>query len=78
MARVFTKKGMARLEPDERRELMFMQMSPAGRNDGYVPDDCSYCDVCGDPILGSGGGLCGRCYGRWELLMNKLEGSRGE
>ncbi len=77
MARYNTKEGMARLTPDERRELMFMQMSPAGRNDGYVPDDCSYCDVCGDPILGSGGGMCRRCYARWETLMDKAESARG-
>lgn len=69
---VFTKEKMARLLPDERRELMWLQMSPSsGGRSAYLPDDCGECGACGDTCLGSG--WCPRCYKRHEALMEKME-----
>ncbi len=71
MARLFTKENMARLLPDERRELMYLQMSsPYGTRSDYLPEDCGECGACGDTCLGSG--WCRRCYERWRVLTKKM------
>ena len=70
--RRFSKESFAKLTPREGLELMQLQMSPgsgAYGGGGYLPDDCSECGACGDPILGSG--WCSRCYDRWEHLCRK-------
>jgi len=70
--RRFTKEAFARLAPDERRELMYLQMSPGSSGyggKGYLPEDCSECGACGEPMLGSG--WCSRCNRRWEYLSSK-------
>lgn len=75
MTRLFTKENMARLTRGERGEMMMLQMSPAGgaySAGGYLPDDCSECGACGEPILGSG--WCSRCGERFEELVSKAEG----
>ena len=36
---------------------------------GYLPDDCSYCSVCGNPMLGSG--TCSFCYKRYIAIIKK-------
>ncbi|KKK58711.1 hypothetical protein LCGC14_3041670 [marine sediment metagenome] len=71
MSGIFTKENMARLKPNERRELMQLQMSsPYGSRSAYLPDDCGECGACGDTCLGSG--WCQSCYKRYEHLMDKL------
>lgn len=76
MTHLFTKENMQRLTPDERRELMYLQMSHSGTAyggyDGRLPDDCSECGACGTPILGTG--WCHPCYERWEKLRSKALG----
>ncbi len=65
----------ANLTQDERRELMSIQTSPSyGRGSAYLPDDCSECGCCGEPILGSG--WCAACYERYERLMAKGRGEK--
>ncbi len=72
MAKLFTKEKMARLTQDERRELMVLQMSSSGESyggGGYLPEDCSGCGACGEPILGTG--WCDRCFDRFDYLTEK-------
>lgn len=64
---------MDRLTKDEQAELMMMQMSPSGtKYGGYLPDDCSECGVCGEPILGTG--WCQYHYKRFDFLVRKAIG----
>jgi hypothetical protein len=73
---VFTKECFARLEPQERGYLMHLQMSqgygPYGAG-GYLPEDCSECGACGEPILGVG--WCGTCSADYERLVAKALGA---
>lgn len=62
-----------RLTADERRELMALQMAPSGGSmggGGYLPEDCSECRACGQPMLGYPG-MCSACYRRWDALVTK-------
>jgi hypothetical protein len=71
-----TKQQWARLTKDERGELMRLQMSKHSTGyggGGYLPDDCSECGACGEPILGLG--WCSRCYNRFAALTQKAEKS---
>lgn len=73
MSRTFTQENFARLTPEERRELMVLQMSPSyGDRSSYLPDDCSGCGACGEPMLGSG--WCPHCSRRITELIEKMEG----
>ena len=64
-----------RLTQRERAELMRLQMSPAyGSNDGFLPDDCSYCRACGAPMLGYG--WCSFCSARFDELFDKAQGGK--
>ena len=68
-----TKAEWRRLTKAERRELMSIQMSPShGGGSAYLPEDCSGCGVCGEPMLGSG--WCSRCYARYDALTRKARG----
>lgn len=72
MARPFTKENFQRLTGFERAELMYLQMSQGSTaygGGGYLPDDCSECGACGEPILGTG--WCDRCDERYEELVAK-------
>lgn len=61
------------LTKDERREFMQYQTAPCGGGrSAYLPDDCSECPVCSQPVLGSG--LCQGCDKRFERLIAKGEG----
>ena len=74
MSGLFTKENMARLEPEERGELMRLQMSsPYGSRSAYLPDDCGECGACGDTCLGSG--WCQHCYERYTYLTDKMVGA---
>lgn len=67
------KKFWRNLTKRERSELMRLQMSPSyGGRDGYLPDDCSECGACGQPMLGSG--WCNYCLRRWQQLVDKAQG----
>jgi hypothetical protein len=60
------------LNKEERSQLMYIQMGYSGSGygaGGYLPDDCSECDSCGQPILGTG--WCDSCYNTWQRLFNK-------
>lgn len=70
MSRIFTKENMKRLTSDERRELMYLQMSPQGNRSAYLPDDCGECGACGDTMFGSS--WCPRCFERYDYLMDKM------
>jgi hypothetical protein len=61
-----------RLKKWERARLMQLQMSKSGSygGGGYLPDDCSECGACGQPMFGSGG-MCHACYREYEALMAK-------
>ena len=68
-----TKEQWARLSKNERSELV--RLERGGQGSGYsaggmLPDDCSECDACGEPTLGSG--LCSYCFLRWRELNDKL------
>ena len=72
MSRLFTKENMARLTRFERGEMMRLQMSHSGEaygGGGYLPEDCSECGACGEPILGTG--WCERCFDRFDELSRK-------
>ena len=59
----------------ERSELMALQTSrhtSGYGGGGYLPDDCSECGACGQPILGSG--WCSACYKRYDALVTKARG----
>jgi len=38
-------------------------------NDGYMPDDCSECAVCGDPCFG--GSSCTSCINEYQAILEK-------
>ncbi len=67
------KMDWSRLTKQERAEYMAIQTAPRGGRmggGGYLPDDCSECNYCGNPMLGYPG-LCGACYSRWKALKDK-------
>ena len=61
------------LTKNERRELMALQTSRSyGARSAYLPDDCSECGACGEPVFGSG--WCAYCWRRYDALMAKGRG----
>jgi hypothetical protein len=70
-----TKEFWRRLTAAERRELVALQFAKSGPygGGGYLPDDCSECGACGQPMLGSAG-MCGACYKRFVALCAKGHG----
>ena len=64
-----TKEWWAQLDPHERRRLAELQFSRSGRYGGYLPDDCSECSGCGNPMLGTG--MCRDCYNEYAFLVAK-------
>lgn len=67
-----TSEWWARLLPEERSILVWLEKLDArGGSSGssYLPDDCSECNGCGNPQMGSG--LCVRCLERIEELRAK-------
>lgn len=69
-----TKEWWARLSKPERIELVVLEKA-AGRGGvgcPYLPDDCSDCACCGNPVLGSG--LCSSCMTGLDYLIEKANG----
>ncbi len=63
-----TKQWWAQLAEDERAYLVYLERA-AGKYygmGGYLPDDCSECSACSQPMLGSG--LCPHCCNELETL----------
>ncbi len=64
------KRFWANLSKAERARLMYLQMAPAyTMSGGYLPDDCSECGACGEPMVGSG--HCNRCLNDYIALYDK-------
>jgi len=66
-----TKQWWSALSKAERSYLVYaerFQNSYSGMG-GYLPDDCSECRVCGDPMLGSG--TCTYCINKISKLITK-------
>jgi hypothetical protein len=70
------KKWWAALTKDERAELIWLEKSTHSTSSAYLPDDCSTCNGCGNPQLGSG--LCQNCANRLDELINKAEEMMGQ
>ena len=67
-----TKKWWKKLNKQERSYIVFFDKSNKSCGNyggGYLPDDCSECNVCGRPILGSG--TCQFCYKEYEKIIEK-------
>ena len=65
-----------RLNKGERIRLMYLQMNSRSgglSGGGYLPDDCSECGGCSQPMVGYGG-LCSDCYRDYERLVAKGRG----
>ena len=69
--RIFAKENFARLDENERADLMYLQMHPGGHRSAYLPDDCGECAACGDLTRG---GWCDQCYETFERLISKAIG----
>ncbi len=72
-----TKEWWARLTPEERSELVYIERNASQASvgwDGYLPDDCGECNVCGSPTMGT---TCMRCLDRWSELIDKANGKEG-
>lgn len=70
-----TKEWWARLDEYERSTLVYLERAQYRYygGGGYLPDDCSECSGCSEPMMGSGG-LCTHCSGRLEQLIAKGNG----
>ena len=70
-----TKEWWARLNKEERSTLVYFERHQYEYygGGGYLPDDCSECSGCGQPMVG-GGGLCSSCYDNLEKLIAKGNG----
>lgn len=65
-----TREWWARLEPEERSELVWLERAQS-HSTSYYPDDCVECGGCGCP---SRMGLCRDCDARLEELLAKANG----
>jgi len=67
-----TKEWWTRLTKQERHTLVAIERGGWGSSysaSGMLPDDCSDCDACGQPMLGTG--LCPKCTKELNRLINK-------
>lgn len=60
------------LTKNERRHLVGLMTAHGGGMGGYLPDDCSECTYCGQPILGYPS-LCRGCYNDYKALHDKAD-----
>ena len=66
-----TKQWWSRLSKRERSRLVELEhlgSGPYGAG-GYLPDDCTECNGCGEPQVGSG--LCSQCCREHKALILK-------
>lgn len=67
------KEWWARLSRKERKELVYLEKASNNYNSygggGYLPDDCSECSFCENPMVGIG--LCDKCSCRLNFLIRK-------
>ena len=64
----------AALSRTERSWLVIAERQPSYKPmGGDLPDDCSYCPVCGYPLQGSG--WCWDCIKRHQTIIAKAETS---
>ena len=70
-----TKEWWARLDKVERSCLVYLERAQYKyySGGGYLPDDCSECSGCSQPMLG-GGGLCSYCGDQLTTLIAKGNG----
>lgn len=63
-----------RLDKYERRRLVELERSGSGPygGGGYLPEDCTECQGCGQPQLGAG--LCRHCRREIDRLIAKANG----
>ena len=67
-----TKQWWAALDEPERSWLVRIERENWGSGygaGGYLPDDCSECSGCGQPMFGSG--WCSDCYTKWRRITEK-------
>lgn len=66
-----TKAWWAKLTSEERAYVCYFERhrNEIIHNDGYLPDDCSECPICGSPELG--GGVCTWCQNTYDRLIEK-------
>ena len=69
-----TKEWWNRLSKGERIRLVYLEHAPSGGygGGGYLPDDCSECGGCSQPMLGCG--LCQWCSRELSELIGKADG----
>jgi len=69
------KNWWSHLTKEERSTLVYLERSAnmCGSMGGYLPDDCSSCSACGNPMFGSGG-LCPWCSSELDELIRKADG----
>ena len=68
------KQWWAKLTKEERATLVYLER---GQNlssgmGGYLPDDCSSCGACGNPMHGYGG-LCPWCQSQLDAIISKAD-----
>lgn len=68
-----TKEWWHRLSKWERSRLVELERASSGPYGagGWLPDDCTECDGCGQPQIGSG--LCVNCLKEWQALIDKAD-----
>jgi len=68
-----TKKWWKQFNKAQRAYIVYFEKAGKESSDygggGYLPDDCSECAVCSQPMLGSG--TCQSCYGTYNAIINK-------
>jgi len=69
-----TKQWWSHLTKEERSTLVYLERSANhyGSMGGYIPDDCSDCSACGNPMMGCGG-LCSWCSSQLDELICKAD-----
>ena len=68
------KQWWSKLTKEERSQLTYLERGAnlGGSGGGYLPDDCSDCGACGNPMIGYGG-LCSMCQSQLDAIINKAD-----
>ena len=71
-----TKQWWAKLTIEERATLVYLErganLSGGMGGGGYLPDNCSECGACGNPMCGYGG-LCSWCQSQLDGIISKAD-----